>query len=264
MPSPFPGMNPYLEQPAIWQEFHSRLIVAIADDLSPQLRPKYRAAVEKRIYAEIGNDLTFIGRPDATVYRVMPNVESLPADFSSTQQNPVATMPVMVEVPMPEEIQERYLEIRDMTTGDVVTALELISPSNKRPGRGRSRYEEKRLAILGSQTHLIEVDLIRSFNPLPIHSDVPTSLYRILVSRAEQRPYAALYPFDLADPIPAFPLPLQSTDPDLIVDIQHLLHQVYDRAAYDLEIDYQQDPVPFLTEPDQRWLDTLLKQQKLR
>ena len=107
--------------------------------------------------------------------------------------------PVMVEVPMPEEIQERYLEVRDVTTGEVVTTLELISPSNKRLGRGRSRYEEKRLMVLGSRTHLIEVDLIRAFNPLPIRGNMPFSLYRILISRADQRPLAALYPFNLPE-----------------------------------------------------------------
>ncbi len=264
MPSPFPGMNPYLEHPDLWQEFHSRFIVAIADELGPQLRPKYRAAVGKRVYEDIGTDLTLVGRPDTTVYRVMPATDSLPPTVASAQDGVVATVPVMVEVPMPEEIRERYLEIREIGTGEVVTTLELLSPSNKRPGKGRSQYEAKRLAILGSRTHLIEVDLIRAFAPLPIQGAVPPSLYRILVSRAEPRPQAALYPFNLADPIPPFPLPLKPEDADFNIELQPLLQQIYDRAAYDLAIDYQQDPVPPLAAPDQAWLHRLLQQQGYR
>jgi len=215
-------MNPYLEQPAIWQQFHSRLIVAIADDLSPKLRPKYRAAVEKRVYEDIGNDLTSIGQPDTTIFRGMSAINSVPALVTPSSGGAMMTEPVIVKVPMPEEIRERYLEIRDVQTGEVVTTLELISPSNKRSGRGRSQYEAKRLAILGSQTHLIEVDLIRSFTPLPIRRSMPPSAYSILSSRAEQRPQAVLYPFNLPDPIPMFPLPLKSDDPEFVVDLQTL------------------------------------------
>lgn len=260
MASPFPGMNPYLEHPAIWQEFHSRLIVAIADDLGPRLRPKYRAAVEKRIYEDASNDLTFVGRPDTTVFRTSRDMERVTAGKS----NLMSTEPIRVEVPMPEEFRERYLEIRDVMTGEVVTTLELISPSNKRSGRGRLQYEEKRLAILGSRTHLIEIDLIRAFSPLPLRSDLPVSLYRILISRSEQRPRADLYPFNLRDSIPSVPIPLKSDDPELLINLQHLLHQVYDRAAYDLEIDYQQDPMPPLSDEDTQWVDSWLKQQGLR
>jgi hypothetical protein len=260
MPSPFPGMNPYLEAPGRWQEVHSRLIVAIADDLSPKLRPKYRAAVELRVYEDAGDELTLIGRPDTTVVQTVPTSE--PHD---SWPSGVATVePVMVEVPLPEEMRERYLEIREVASGEVVTTLELLSLSNKRSGKGRSQYEEKRLKILGSRTHLVEIDLIRSFAPLPIRGKVQPSLYRILVSRSYQRPQAALYPFGLADPIPAFPVPLRKDEPEPIVDLQGLLHQVYDRAAYDLEIDYTQEPVPPLEGEDAVFADNLLRDKQMR
>ncbi|HEY9752324.1 MAG TPA: DUF4058 family protein [Coleofasciculaceae cyanobacterium] len=260
MPSPFPGMNPYLEAPRRWQEFHSRLIMAIADDLAPKLRPKYRAAVELRVYEDASDELTFIGKPDTTVFQGISSSEQIDSLLSD-----VATVkPVMVEVPLPEEIRERYLEIREVSSGDVVTTLELLSPSNKRPGKGRSQYEEKRLKILGSRTNLVEVDLIRSFKPLPVRGALKPSLYRILVSRSHQRPQAALYPFGLSDPIPAFPIPLKRDESEPIVDLQNLLHQVYDRAAYDLEIDYTQDPVLSLGYEDLIWVDQLLREKQLR
>ncbi|NJL49321.1 MAG: DUF4058 family protein, partial [Leptolyngbyaceae cyanobacterium SM2_5_2] len=207
MSSPFPGMDPYLEQPELWPEFHNRLLVAIADALGPQLRPKYRVAIEKRVYQNAAEELQ-IGRPDAAVLRTISELELIPQPQGQT-----LVKPVMVELPMPEEIKERFLEIREVGTGEVITTLELISPSNKRAGKGRQMYEDKRLKILGSQTHLVEIDLIRSFGALPLRSSTTPSLYRIVVSRAEQRPLAALYGFNLADPIPAFPLPLQAGRP---------------------------------------------------
>lgn len=260
MPSPFPGMNPYLEAPGRWQEFHDRLIVAIADDLSPRLRPKYRAAVELRVYEDANDGLNLVGRPGTTVFQGISGAEptdALPSGVATVE-------PVMVEVPLPEEIRERYLEIREVASGEVVTILELLSPSNKRSGKGRSQYEEKCLKILGSCIHLVEVDLIRSFTPLPVRGTVQPSPYRIPVSRSHQRPQAALYPFGLSDRIPAFPLPLKQDEPEPIVDLQSLLHQVYDRAAYDLEIDYTQNSVPSLKGEDAIWADELLKQQSLR
>lgn len=260
MPSPFPGMNPYLEHPGRWQEFHSRLIVAIADELGPKLRPKYRAAVELRIYEDASNELTLIGRPDTTVFQAIPNI----ALTDSPESNVATVEPVMVEVPLPEEIRERYLAVREVASGEVVTTLELISPSNKRPGKGRSQYEEKRLAILGSQTHLIEIDLIRSFTPFPMRGNIQPSLYRILVSRSPQRPRAALYPFGLPDAIPPFPVPLKPNEPETMVDLQCLVHQVYDRAGYDLEIDYTQDPMPPLEGKDMTWLNEFLQENQLR
>ncbi|MEO0378129.1 MAG: DUF4058 family protein, partial [Cyanobacteria bacterium P01_A01_bin.17] len=171
--------------------------------------------------------------------------------------------PVIVELPMPEEIQERYLEIREVGTGLVVTTLELISPSNKRSGKGRQKYEEKRLKILASQTHLVEIDLIRAFEPLPMLGIKETS-YRILVSRADQRPRAALYPFNLQCPIPTFPLPLNPDAAEVFVDVQSLLKQVYERASYDLAIDYTQEPVPPLSHEETAWADAVLREQQYR
>lgn len=260
MPSPFPGMDPYLEHPELWPEFHNRLLVAIADSLGPSLRPKYRVAIEKRVYQEGPIDVQ-VGRPDALIFRGLSRAE-LP--LMPSAQGQVLVEPIMVELPMPEEVTERFLEIREVGTGAVITTLEILSPSNKRSGKGRQLYEEKRLTILGSQTHLVEIDLIRAFGPLPLRGAVVTMLYRILVSRAEQRPLAALYGFNLADPIPSFPVPLQAEDPAIWVDLQSLVTEVYDRASYDLAIDYQQDPVPPLGANDATWAEDWLRQQGIR
>ena len=251
-------MDPYLEQPQLWPEFHNRLLVAIADRLGPQLRPKYRVAIEKRVYQDAVEDLQ-IGRPDAAIFRTGSEQKLAPHP-----QGQVLVEPVMVELPMPEEMTERFLEIREIDTGEVITTLELLSPSNKRAGKGRQLYTEKRLKVLSSQTHLVEIDLIRAFGPLPLRGETAPSLYRILVSRVEQRPMAALYSFNLSDPIPSFPMPLQPDAPLVWVDLQDLVNGVYDRASYDLAIDYRQPPVPPLSALDAAWAQDWLVAQGIQ
>lgn len=213
MPLPFPGMNPYLETPDLWSGVHGRLIITIADILSPLLRPNYFVAVEERIY---------------------------------------------------EEIKERYLEVKRVETKEVVTSIEILSPKNKRSDEGRTNYETKRQRLLSSNTHLVEIDLLRGGVPLPIMETSIKSHYRILVSRSERRPQADLYAFDIQNSIPSFLLPLRAGDVEPMLDLQNILNELYDRASYDLVIDYHQEPVPGLSKTDFDWLDTLLRAQGLR
>lgn len=231
MPSPFPGMNPYLELPELWSEFHSRMIVAIADELDHLLSRRYRVAVEKRVYLSQAEEQVLIGIPDVAITG-SPLSASLPSNLLAVVE------PLTVELPPLEEVQERYLEIREVRTGTVITVLELLSPKNKRSGEGRNAYLQKRQQVLSSITHLIEIDLLRGGERMPIKG-IAQSLYRILVSRSSQRPQAQLYGFGLRQPIPAFPIPLQSDEPEPLLDLQPLLHQVYDRARFELAIDYQ-------------------------
>ncbi len=261
MPNPFPGMNPYLENPEIWPEVHHLLISSLPESLNPQLLPRYRVAIEKRIYWMSESDAVFVGIPDATVARsrTTPNPSNAPVAVAT----PPAT-PITVTVPMPMEFREGYLEVRDTTTQEVVTVIEVLSPANKRPGKGRELYEEKRLQVLGSRTHLVEIDLLRRGEPMPILGSELQGHYRILVSRSEHRPRADLYRFNLSDPIPAVPLPLRPEDEEPVIDIGALLTQVYDRAGYEVAIDYSREPVPPLSQAEIEWMDELLRQQGLR
>jgi Protein of unknown function (DUF4058) len=153
----------------------------------------------------------------------------------------------------PEEIREGYLEIRDMGTGEVITAIEVLSPTNKRAGKGREAYITKREEILSSSTHLVEIDLLREGVPMPIVENLPRSHYRILVSRSEQRPRGNLYAFNLQQPIPSITLPLRPTDVAPNLALQDLLTAIYAEARYDLAIDYQQEPIPALSGDDRSW-----------
>ncbi|MFB2893999.1 DUF4058 family protein [Aerosakkonemataceae cyanobacterium BLCC-F50] len=261
MPSPFPGMNPYLENPEIWPEVHNRLIVAISDSLVPQLLPKYRVAIEKRVYQMNSDNSLLVGIPDVTIQKIT-NQSNSPTSNIAVAAPPVTAL--KVRVPMLMEFRETYLEVREIATQKVITVIELLSPKNKRPGEGREAYLNKRQKILSSSTHLVEIDLLRAGEAMPVFGNDFTANYRILVSRGDCRPEADLYLFNLPNPIPTFPLPLQSGDSEPIVDLQNLLDGVYDRAAYNYIIDYTKEPYPTLSETETTWLETYLKEKTLR
>ncbi|MEG3877857.1 DUF4058 family protein [Microcoleus sp. herbarium7] len=257
MPNPFPGMNPYLESPDFWPEVHHLLIGILQESLVPQLVPKYRVAIEKRIYEIKGEQSLLVGIPDVSIQRT-PTPRN-----SSTSNLAVATRttaPLKIRLAMSEEVREGYLEVIDIATKEVVTVIEVLSPANKRPGKGREMYEEKRDKIFGSRTNFVEIDLLRGWEPLPVLDNDIAAHYRILVSRGNQRPFADLYLFNLPDAIPCFPLPLGAGDVEPIVDLQALLNTVYDRAAYDITLDYTAQLVPALSETDAVWTDSLLRE----
>ncbi len=171
---------------------------------------------------------------------------------------------IPVQVPLPDEVRETYLEVCEVGSDYALTVIELLSPTNKRPGRGRRLYEDKRLDILATRTHLVEIDLIRTGEPMPMRANNRVSDYRILISRGERRPNAHLYVFDVREPIPAFPLPLQAGDPEPQVDMGDLVHHLYDQAGYDLRLDYTPDPEPPLRREEAGWADQHLRQCGLR
>lgn len=250
--SPFPGMNPYLEHPQLWSEVHNRLIVAIADRLAEILSEVYRIAIETRVYLNEPEAQAFVGIPDVSVLSA-----KAPADRGGTATLSHPAEPTTVTVPMAEELKERYLEIRDGETGAVITAIEILSPSNKRPGAGRQSYERKRYQILNSLTHLIEIDLLRGGTPLPVEG-APLSDYRILISRSQSRPSAQLYGISLRQPLPTIPIPLRAGETEPLLDLQAILAAVYRRGRYHLAVDYSQPPLPPLPAEDWTWTQTLL------
>ncbi|MCU0565294.1 MAG: DUF4058 family protein [Oculatellaceae cyanobacterium Prado106] len=245
MSSPFPGMNPYLEHPELWSAVRNRLMVAIADNLVDDLSEKYRVEIEKRTYfsndGDSLGDSLLVGIPDVAV--VTGRTLETP---SSTTTLALPSQPQKATIPLPEEVNERYLEIREVATGVVVTVIEILSPKNKRAGEGRLAYESKRNQVLASATHLIEIDLLRAGKPFPVTGEYLGD-YRILVSRSQQRPVVDLYAVNLKQPIPAIPIPLLSGETEPILELQRSLNYVYKRGRYHLAIDYTQPPSPPLS-----------------
>ncbi|MUH01561.1 DUF4058 family protein [Scytonema sp. UIC 10036] len=249
MPNPFPGMNPYLEQSDYWSDFHNHLITALAKDLIPKLLPKYRVVTDKWVYKVSGDMAIAIGRPDLTVQQ---NRRREQVTTTVTMTEPQA-LPVKVTVPLLQEVRQSYIEVKDAATKEVVTAIEILSPANKR-GDGRQKYESKRQQVLDSLTHLVEIDLLRDGEPLPFLSNT-TSHYRILVSRSDTRPTADLYPFNLGDRIPPFELPVRSEDTAPVVELQKLVDELYEQLGYDYFINYSAPPPPPWSESEVvKWL----------
>src|SRR5438309_144192 len=200
-----------------------------------------------------------------------PRTETRKSQITSPQRDPgntptVTTLitsetaqPLVAELPLPEEVTERYLEIRTVPEQQVITVIEISSPSNKLTREGRAQYEGKRLKVLGSSTHLVEIDLLRSGHPFPMKAPGSND-YRIVISRSQHRPRADIYLFAVRDLIPAFPIPLRpgETAPTLLLN--HILHELYDQGGYDLIIDYRQPPQPPLSAGDAAWARQLVAQ----
>ncbi|MEA5619105.1 DUF4058 family protein [Cronbergia sp. UHCC 0137] len=250
MYNPFPGMNPYLELPELWHQVHNRLIVAIADDLTPQIAPQYRVSIEERVYTSV-DDIFLVGIADVAVAK-RNNLET-----GTTLTKTKFVEPSKVKVPMSEEVIERFLEVRSTQNREVVTVIEILSPKNKRSGEGRNIYETKRQRVLSSATNLVEIDLLRVGEGLPILG-ATNGDYRILVSRSYQRPDADLYTFNLKDPIPCFPVPLRLGEVEPMIDLQRLLQEIYQRARFDLAIDYSQVLKPLLSLEQEDWVREIL------
>jgi hypothetical protein len=245
-------MDPYLEHPALWPDVHNRLIAALADDLSERVAPRYYVGLERRTYLLKADDLVFVGHPDLAV------APASDAAVLTLQPATTSTLVLEVDVPMQDEVAENFLEIHEVKTGKLITIVELRSPVNKLHRQGREEYERKRGDVFRSWTSLVEIDLLRAGEPMPVIGTQVKSDYRLLVSRGTQRPRAALMAFTLRQPIPAFTLPLLPGDAEPEVTLNRILHDLYRRARFDLRLDYTQPPMPPLSESDTRWAQELI------
>ncbi len=256
MRPPFPGMDPWLEHPAIWLDVHNSLITAIRDDLVPRIAPKYYAGIEQRVYALEPGELVLVGRPDIAVGRSA----AVDAPSEPDEAEEAAAVGVLdVEVSINDRLEEWFLEIHDVDTGTLVTALEILSPFNKCHAQGRQEYIEKRQWVLRSQTNLVEIDLLRAGEPMPLRRKTVRTDYRILVSRGATRPRAKLFTFNVRQPIPAIPIPLLPQDVEPELDLGALLHALYNRARFDLRLSYSKPPIPPLSKAKMDWARTIIE-----
>lgn len=257
MPSPFPGMDPFLEE-AEWEDFHPELITDIRAVLAPQVRPRYVVRVERRVYLEhVPEAPSHVARPDVLV---LQRERGRPAAAGAGDTAvAVATPSVELTLPVPEERRETFLTIRDRETMEVVTVIELLSPSNKRPGAdGHREYLAKRAAVLRSSAHLVELDLLRGGQRLPTTEPLPNADYYAIISREPRRPRARIYYWSLPDRLPELPIPLAGEDPDVTLDLQAAFDTAYDRAGYDLSLDYTVPLQPSLSDADGAWVQEVL------
>jgi hypothetical protein len=227
MPSPFPGMDPFLEDEKLWPVFRHHLVSCLYQVLLPGLVDRYRARVGERHYATEQALFTSIIR---------------------------------------EEHQEEFIEIRQRSDGRLVTLVDMVSPANKLTPAGRQAYLDKRGEAQSASANLVEIDLVLQGQPLLDYSreGLPDWNYAVTVTRATQPERHEIYTATLQKRLPRFRLPLASDDRDTVLDLQAAFSRCYDQAGLAARIDYQRDPLTVLSEENRAWLGQHLRQQKLR
>lgn len=249
MPSPFPGMNPYLERDIVWHDFHERFLILGAGIIGAQVRPDFIVRVDDHIYVHELPDgpRTAVGRADLGITPT-PTARTVHPTGAAAVLEP----PTRLRVPPIDVIRESYLEVIDRRSREVVTVVELLSPANKRSsGVDRAQYLAKRATVLSSRTNFVEIDLLRGGEPPPVE-DRPDCRYSVLVGRAEERPDVGFWPLALADRLPVIPIPLHPPHPDARLDLQELLNRVYDEAAYEFDV-YDGPPQLPLSADEAAW-----------
>lgn len=250
----FPGMDPYLEDPAIWRGFHHRLADEIADLLNPKIGPKYYADIEVHTTFEevhVGKAKPII--PDVAIV-TQPAGQSTGRQTTSRQSGAVAVAePAELIAPVRRvahisPVTLRAVHIYITETDELITSIEILSPYNKR-GEGLAEYRRNRSTLLASNVHLVEIDLLRGGQRVGSEVQGPPlddADYILLVHRGfEVNPgvWSDIWPVTLDKPLPLLPIPLESPDPDVFLDLNETVQAVYERAAYTRRIDYRQ-PVP--------------------
>lgn len=261
MPSPFPGMDPYLEG-YLWPDVHHRLATQISDQLMPVLRPKYVARIEIQVVTD--------ETPESDIGIMYPDVEVVQAPqigtrtSGATARYPAAASslepaitPVTASIPLLEfEVRLATVEIRDVAQNQLVTSIEILSPVNKRE-LGLSKYRHKCRRLHAAHVHVLEIDLLRRGQRLQSPPDLPSSAYRVMLIRTEAH-HADVWAIELPDTLPIIPVPLLSPDADRSLNLAQAFTTIYDRAGYDLSINYRNTPPPpAFTEDEKRWMATL-------
>jgi hypothetical protein len=259
MPSPFPGMDPFVEDQE-WEDFHSRFNASISDALAPGVRPRYVVRIERRVYVEhyLESDDS-VRWPDVSILWTGSNA---PVAVAAPTTTATSLTPVECLLPSPQERRETYLIVREVPSMEIVTVIETLSPANKRASSdGREQYLAKREEILQSRTNLVEIDLLRGGKRLPVIG-MPPGDYFAVVSRGYRRPRADVFPWTLRQPLPTLSIPLKKGDPEVALDLQAVLTTVYDHADYQLSINYRAPLRTPLNDTDAEWMRQLQSPDK--
>jgi hypothetical protein len=261
--NPFPGMNPFFEQQ--WRDAHTRLITYLNDALQERLPPDLIIRAEEEVVTIGADEKSKTYRPDVQI-REPWTLEESGATAAATELPPATPVTEAIRVFLDEET-ERWLEIRDVN-GRLITALELLSPSNKLESEERERYFRKRRSFLSRRVNLVEIDLVRqgvTIFPWRI-GDVlhqGSACYGVCVFRVTRPAEREVYPIRLRERLPSIRVPLRPSDADVTADLQPLIDQCHDRGRYHL-LNYRLELRPPLSPEEAVWVDQVLREHKLR
>ncbi|MFQ5615245.1 MAG: DUF4058 family protein [Anaerolineales bacterium] len=255
MPSPFPGMDPYLEDKEIWRGFHHHLAEDIIEMLNTSMSDRYYADIEVHtVTQEVGISTTqhIYPDPDAAIMEIKPWAASGGVAVV------VPAAPIQRVVMIPGRSRLRSVNVYTTRVEELVTVIEILSPVNKY-GIGLENYRDKRRRVFASDVHLVEIDFLRGgtrpgweLNDPPIETD-----YVLLVNRAANGDgrISEIWPVGLSEPLPKIPVPLLPPDPDVVLDLRAAIENIYERARYPQRIDYGKPvPPPALRPEMETWL----------
>lgn len=252
MPSPFPGMDPYLESPAIWEEFHHVFITECMYQLSDRLPEGYIAKIDERVELVSADDEAarqYV--PDIAVAGGPPQGRAAP-----TRNGGAATATAVAPVTIPSvdsiEVREAYVEIVRLPDYHLVTSLELLSPWNKF-GEGVGEYRSKRRNLVRGGVHVVEIDLLTRGRRTQLSGPLPGGDYFVCVFRGDRRPDVDVYAWGVRQPLPSVPVPLRAPDADVPLDLASVLTTVYDRGRYGRKLRYGAPLSATLAAADLSW-----------
>jgi hypothetical protein len=227
MPSPFPGMDPFLEDDKLWPVFHHHLVASLYQIVLPGLVDRYRARISQRTY---------------------------------TTEEPLFTSVIR------QDRAEEFIEIRQRSDGRLVTLIEVPGPTNKILPQGRATYHETRKQARTMNANIVEVDLVLQGSPLLEYSrdGLPEWDYAVTVTRSAQPDRYEIYSATLPKRLPRFKVPLSSDDRDTVLDLQATFARAYDQGNFTSNIDYSKGPTTRMSDSQREFLDSWLRQMKLR
>jgi hypothetical protein len=270
MPSPFPGMDPYLESPDWFPCLHDSLIFGILESLQARLPSSYYAQSTQRVWLEVSHRSV---EPDVDVIHFGHRPPHWPGNeggVAIAEEVEIAEpVTVAVESIEHEPFTEPFIEIRRRQGSEVrlVASIEVVSPANKTLGNpGREIYLVKQREILAGQTHLIEIDLLRGGThatavprELPIEKAGPFD-YHACVHRFDRPNDFLVYPIQLERRLPGIAIPLLPGDPDLPLSLQSVFDRAYNAGPYRRAINYSDDRIIPAVRPEQlEWVKARLQ-----
>jgi len=252
MPSPFPGVDPYLEDQGYWPDFHATFLNYWRESVAEALPPQYEARIDERIHMEVQERLLL--RPDIAVVRQ--------GEFLGGESGAVAVETDTVTVPLPiwEAVRETNIHILHRPDRTLVAVLKLLSPSNK-IAPGRNDYINKRTSVISQSVHLVELDLLLGGERLPMRRPLPPGDFYAIIARSEQRPNAQVLPWTLRHKLPRVPIPLLKPDPDSWIDLNAVFATAYARGRYAQSINYSARLSLPMPESAVRWIEETVKQR---
>jgi hypothetical protein len=256
MPNPFPGVNPYVEASGRWPGFHNAMITYAGELLNSILPANYAALIEERVeLVDAHSGPSRMRQPDVGIVRQAdsPVIVGALAAAVLTDIEPEHFL-----LPYYEETIEAFIEIVALPEQELITSIEILSPSNKDP-TGHSEYQTKRARMLRQKVHLVEIDMLLQGRRLQVNKPLPVADYYAFISRGNNRPHCEVYPWSIRRPLPRLPIPLRPPDGDVFLDLGEVFSMAYDRLRYAQTLSFGKALPAELQPADREWAEAIIK-----